>query len=157
MAGDYDPSWSETTKFFSVIQNKLHYAATGLTAEGLIKSRADSLLPNMGLSSWQRDEVRKTDVTIAKNYLKKKEINHLNQIVVMWLDFAEDQAKRRKHIFMEDWKQRLDDFLRFNERNVLSNAGKTNKKMLIIMQKTSMRFLLNEGVGKKRRLDRKNR
>jgi hypothetical protein len=96
MAGDYDPSWSETTKFFSVIQNKLHFAATGMTAAELIKARADHALPNMGLKSWKTGEVRKTDVTIAKNYLKENEIDGLNRIVVMWLDHAEDQAKRRK-------------------------------------------------------------
>lgn len=128
MAGDYDPSWSETTKFFSVIQNKLHYTATGLTASELIQSRVNARLQNMGLTNWQKDEVRKTDVTIAKNYLKKEEIDQLNRIVVMWLDFAEDQAKRHKHIFMRDWKQKLDEFLRFNDRNVLSDAGQISKK-----------------------------
>jgi hypothetical protein len=75
MAADYEPSWSETTKFFSIIQNKLHFAATGMTAAKLIQSRADYLLPNMGLTSWKGDEVRKTDVATAKNYLKEEEIN----------------------------------------------------------------------------------
>lgn len=128
MAGDYDPSWSETTRFFSVIQNKLHFAATGLTAAELIQARADHLLPNMGLTTWKGSEVRKTDVAIAKNYLKETEIDELNRIVVMWLDFAEDQARRRKQVFMKDWEQRLDEFLRFNERQVLANAGKVSKK-----------------------------
>jgi hypothetical protein len=128
MAGDYDPSWSETTKFFSVIQNKLHYAATGLTAAELIQSRADHTLPNMGLTSWKAGEVRKTDVTIAKNYLKEDEIDELNRIVVMWLDFAEDQARRRKQVFMKDWEQKLDEFLEFNERRVLPHAGSVSKK-----------------------------
>lgn len=128
MAGDYDPSWSETTKFFSVIQNKLHFAATGMTAAELIQSRADHLLPNMGLTNWKGAEVRKTDVTTAKNYLKEEEIDELNRIVVMWLDFAEDQAKRRKQVFMRDWEQKLDEFLRFNERQVLPNAGKVSKR-----------------------------
>ena len=128
MAGDYDPSWSETTKFFSIIQNKLHYAATGLTAAELIQSRADHTLPNMGLSSWKAVDVRKTDVTIAKNYLKEYEIDELNRIVVMWLDFAEDQARRRKQVFMKDWEQKLDEFLKFNERRVLPHAGSVGKK-----------------------------
>jgi hypothetical protein len=128
MAGDYDPSWSETTKFFSVIQNKLHFAATGMTAAELIQSRADHLLPNMGLTNWKGAEVRKTDVTTAKNYLKEEEIDELNRIVVMWLDFAEDQARRRKQVFMRDWEQKLDEFLRFNERQVLPNAGKVSKR-----------------------------
>jgi hypothetical protein len=128
MAADYEPSWSETTKFFSVIQNKLHFAVTGMTAAELIHSRADHLLPNMGLSTWRGDEVRKTDVRTAKNYLNENEIEELNRIVTMWLDFAEDQAKRRKQVFMKDWEQKLDDFLRFNERQVLPNAGKVSKK-----------------------------
>jgi ADP-ribosylglycohydrolase len=128
MAGDYDPTWSETTKFFSIIQNKLHFAATGMTAAELIHSRANALLPNMGLTSWQKDEIRKTDVTIAKNYLQEEEIDQLNRIVVMWLDFAEDQAKRRKQVFMKDWELKLDEFLKFNDRNILKNAGSISKK-----------------------------
>ena len=128
MAGDYDPSWSETTKFFSVIQNKLHYAATGLTAAELIQSRADHTLPNMGLTTWKSGEVRKADVTVAKNYLKENEIDELNRIVVMWLDYAEDQARRRKQVFMKDWERKLDEFLAFNDREVLPNAGSVSKK-----------------------------
>ena len=83
----------------------------------------------MGLTTWHKDEIRKTDVAIAKNYLKKDEIDQLNRIVAMWLDFAEDQAKRRKQIFMKDWEQKLDEFLKFNEREVLTNAGTVSKKM----------------------------
>jgi len=127
MAADYDPSWSETTRFFSIIQNKLHFAATGMTAAELIHSRANARLPNMGLTSWQRDEVRKTDVTVAKNYLQENEIEELNRIVVMWLDFAEDQAKRRKQVFMKDWETKLDQFLAFNERRILDHAGSVSK------------------------------
>jgi hypothetical protein len=128
MSADYEPSWGETTKFFSIIQNKLHFATTGMTAAELIQTRADHRLPNMGLFAWQSGEVRKTDITIAKNYLKEEEISGLNRIVTMWLDFAEDQAKRRKHVFMKDWEQKLDDFLRFNDRKVLLNPGKISKK-----------------------------
>jgi len=128
MAGDYDPSWSETTMFFRVIQNKLHFAATGMTAAELIKSRAENRQPNMGLTSWKTGEVRKTDVIIAKNYLKKDEIDELNRIVVMWLDFAEDQAKHRKQVFMKDWERKLNEFLRFHERKVLPDAGRVSKR-----------------------------
>jgi hypothetical protein len=135
MAADYEPSWKETTKFFSVIQNKLHFASTGMTAAELINSRADHEQPNMGLTSWKGNEVRKTDVTIAKNYLKETEIDELNRIVVMWLDFAEDQAKRRKQVFMKDWEQKLAEFLRFNDRKVLSSAGKVSKKEADIFAK----------------------
>jgi len=128
MAADYEPSHSETTTFFSIIQNKLHFAATGMTAAELIRSRANHLKPNMGLTTWKEGEVRKTDVTIAKNYLKEEEIDELNRIVVMWLDFAEDQAKRRKRVFMKDWERKLDEFLRFNDRRVLPDAGKVSKQ-----------------------------
>jgi hypothetical protein len=129
MAADYEPSLPETSQFFSIIQNKLHFATTGRTAAELIIQRADHALPNMGLTSWARDEVHKTDVTIAKNYLSNDEITELNRIVTMWLDFAEDQATRRKQVFMQDWQTKLDEFLRFNDRNVLPSAGKVSKKM----------------------------
>jgi hypothetical protein len=128
MAADYEPAWSETTRFFSIIQNKLHFAATNMTAAELIQSRADHLLPNMGLMTWKGSEIRKSDVATAKNYLKEDEIEELNRIVTMWLDFAEDQAKRRKQVFMKDWEQKLNDFLLFNERRVLSGAGKVSKQ-----------------------------
>lgn len=128
IASDYDPSWPETTKFFSVIQNKLHFAATGMTAPELIHSRADHTKSNMGLTNFKAGEVRKTDVTIAKNYLSEEEIRQLNRIVTMWLDYAEDQALRRKQVFMKDWEQKLDEFLRFNDRRVLENAGSVSMK-----------------------------
>ncbi len=128
LAADYEPSLPETNHFFSIIQNKLHFATTGRTAAELIAQRADHALPNMGLTSWARDEVRKTDVTIAKNYLDSDEITELNRIVTMWLDFAEDQATRRKQVFMQDWQTKLDEFLRFNDRDVLPDAGKVSKK-----------------------------
>ena len=128
MAADYEPSLPETTKFFSIIQNKLHYAATGMTAAELIKSRANHLLPNMGLTNWKNDEVRTTDIATAKNYLNEHEIDELNRIVTMWLDFAEDQARRHRQIFLKDWECKLDEFLRFNDREVLPGAGKVSKK-----------------------------
>jgi hypothetical protein len=128
LAADYEPSWTETTKFFSIIQNKLHYAATGLTAAELIRQRANHELPNMGLTNWKGDVVRKTDVVTAKNYLKEAEIDDLNLVVSMWLDYAESQAKRRQQVFMKDWQEKLDGFLRFNDHEVLSNAGQVSKK-----------------------------
>jgi len=94
LAADYEPSLPETNQFFSIIQNKLHFAATGHTAAELIAQRANHALPNMGLTSWARDEIRKTDVTVAKNYLGSDEISELNRIVTMWLDFAEDATRR---------------------------------------------------------------
>jgi hypothetical protein len=127
LAADYTPGRRETTEFFQIIQNRLHFAATGQTAPELIVGRADHKKPNMGLTSWKGDIVRKADVTVAKNYLSQEEIRELNRIVTMWLDFAEDQARRRKQVFLKDWETRLNDFLRFNERAVLGNKGKVTK------------------------------
>lgn len=123
LAADYMPSAEETQAVFQVVQNKLHFAATGLTAPELIAGRADAARPNMGLTAWKGGVVHKSDVTVAKNYLNEREIDELNRIVVMFLDFAEDQARRRKQVFLGDWTAKLDEFLRFNERAVLADAG----------------------------------
>lgn len=128
LASDYDPAQAETTEFFKIIQNKLHFAATGKTAAEMIVERANHSRPNMGLTAWKGETVRKTDVVVAKNYLGQPEIAELNRIVTMWLDFAEDQARRRKQVFLRDWSTRLDDFLRFNDRSVLTNAGSVSMK-----------------------------
>jgi hypothetical protein len=126
LAADYDPTQEDTRTFFQIMQNKLHFAATGQTAAELIVGRADHARPNMGLTSWQGGRVAKADVKIAKNYLSGDEIGELNRIVVMWLDYAEDQARRRKQVFLQDWRVKLDEFLRFNERDVLGDAGKVS-------------------------------
>ncbi|HEI8572726.1 TPA: virulence RhuM family protein [Morganella morganii] len=128
LAADYEPSNKETTRFFQTIQNKLHFACTGMTAAELIASRADANQPDMGLTNYKSGEVRKTDVTIAKNYLRENELKELNRIVNMWLDFAEDQALRRKQVFLQDWDTKLDQFLSFNDRDVLQGAGGISKK-----------------------------
>ena len=128
MAADYSPSLPETTQFFQVIQNKLHFTVTGKTAAELIAQRANSALPNMGLTTWKSGSVQKADVTVAKNYLNEHEVSELNRIVTMWLDYAEDQARRRKEVFLKDWADKLDAFLKFNERDVLEGAGKVSKK-----------------------------
>lgn len=128
MAADYVPTLPETTQFFRFIQNKLHFAVTGKTAAELIAERADSTRPNMGLTTWKSGSVQKADVTVAKNYLHEPEIGELNRIVTMWLDFAEDQSRRRKDVFLKDWAEKLDAFLKFNERNVLDGAGRVSKK-----------------------------
>ncbi|MGA3019537.1 MAG: virulence RhuM family protein [Bryobacteraceae bacterium] len=127
LAGDYDPNRRQTAEFFQTIQNKLHFAATGLTAPELIAGRANHAKSNMGLTAWKGKVVRKGDVTVAKNYLNRDEIGDLNRIVTMWLDFAEDQARRRKQVFLKDWDTKLDDFLRFNERAVLQHKGNVSK------------------------------
>ncbi len=123
LAADYDARRTEVMAFFQAIQNKLHYAATGETAPELIAGRADNTKPNMGLTSWKGGGVRKSDVTVAKNYLDRDEIAELNRIVTMWLDFAEDQARRRRQVFLKDWEAKLDEFLRFSDREVLKTKG----------------------------------
>lgn len=128
LAANYSPTEPETQLFFQTIQNKLHFAATGKTAPELIVERADAARPNMGLTAWKSGVVRKGDVAVAKNYLREGEINELNRIVVMFLDFAEDQARRRKQIFLHNWQTRLDDFLRLNERAILPDAGKVSRE-----------------------------
>jgi hypothetical protein len=129
LAADYVPGADETQAVFQVVQNKLHFAVTGQTTPELIASRADAGKPNMGMTTWKSGVVRKGDVMVAKNYLKAEEIVELNRIVIMFLDFAEDQARRRTQVFLNDWKTRLDDFLRFNERAVCrtgaASAGAT--------------------------------
>lgn len=129
LAADYQPSLKETTLFFQTIQNKLHFACTGHTAVELIHQRADASQPHMGLSSYKGEEVRKSDVTVAKNYLNQDEVSELNRVVNMWLDFAEDQARRRQQVFLRDWQEKLDQFLQFNDREVLQGAGTVSKKM----------------------------
>ena len=129
LAVDYDSNAEETLEFFSIVQNKLHFAVSGKTAAEIISERADASKPNMGLTSWRGAKVRKGDVTIAKNYLNHEEIEHLNRIVEMYLNYAEDQAKRRRQVFMRDWREKLDAFLKFNERDILTNAGKVTKEI----------------------------
>ena len=123
-AVDYDGQSESAQLFFKKVQNKMLWAATGHTAAELIAERANASLPNMGLTTWQGERVGKRDITIAKNYLKKEEIEELDRIVVMYLEFAEDQARRHKTVTMQEWADRLDAFLSFNEREVLTHAGK---------------------------------
>ncbi len=129
LAADYEPESADTQQFFQVIQNKLHWAATGKTAPELIAERVGHAKPNMGLTSWKGSKVRRTDVTVAKNYLSETEIGELNRIVSMYLDFAEDQAKRRRVLYMRDWREKLDAFLQFNERDILTNAGRVGREV----------------------------
>jgi hypothetical protein len=131
LAADYAPTLPETTVFFRIIQNKLHYAVSGQTAAEIIRNRADHTQPNMGLTSTRKGQVQKADVGVAKNYLNEREITELNRIVTMWLDFAEDQATRRKEVFLKDWAEKLDAFLSFNDRQVLMGAGKVSHKQAV--------------------------
>ncbi|MDP3332025.1 MAG: virulence RhuM family protein [Methylococcaceae bacterium] len=127
LAVDYDPQVEATQEFFKIVQNKLHFAISGKTAAELIAERADASQPNMGLTTWKGVKVRKGDVTVAKNYLNNEEMDGINRIVTMYLDYADDQARRHQQVFMRDWRIKLDAFLQFNEREILTNAGKVSK------------------------------
>jgi hypothetical protein len=123
---DYDAKADVTLTFYKTVQNKLHWAITGQTAAEIIYKRADAGQPNMGLTTWKnapKGKILKSDVSVAKNYLQAEEIDELNRIVGMYLDYAENQAKRNIPMSMTDWVQKLDAFLQFNEYNVLKNAG----------------------------------
>jgi len=126
---DYDAN-SETTKtFFAEVQNKLHWAITGKTAAEIIVSRADYKKDKMGLTSWKNSpngKIRKSDVSIAKNYLTERELKPLNRIVTMYLDYAEDQAEQGIAMTMKEWAEKLNAFLKFNQKDILQNAGKVS-------------------------------
>jgi len=128
-AADYDPHTEVAKKFFAAVQNKMHWAIHGHTAAELIAERANADKPYMRLTSWKDAKVRKGDVSTAKNYLSSDEIRSLNRIVTMYLDYAEEQAERRRAMTMQDWADRLDAFLRFNERDVLHDAGKVSAEV----------------------------
>jgi len=123
LASDYQEGERETQVFFATMQNKMHYAATGLTAAEIVRRRADAGQANMGLTAWKGGRVLKRDVGTAKNYLDAQEIDTLNRITVMFLDQAEFRAQRRQDIHMHDWQAFLDKFLRDTELPVLTDAG----------------------------------
>jgi len=125
---DYDPRAEVSEKFFSVVQNKMHWAAHGHTAAEIIHARADASKPNMGLTSFSGHAPRRADIGVAKNYLSHEELETLNRLVNIYLEFAELRAKERRPMYMKDWIAKLDDFLRLSERDILSNAGKISNK-----------------------------
>ncbi len=126
---DYDKTSEQAQIFFKKVQNKMLWATTGKTAAKLIKNRSNPDLSNMGLTSWRGSIVRKQDVAIAKNYLKADEIKDLNEIVTMYLDYAERQARQRKTVTMKQWSEKLDAFLKFNEQELLTHAGKVKAEV----------------------------
>jgi len=131
-SADYDKESEETKKFFATVQNKLHWAISRQTAAEIIHSRVDGDKPDMGLSTWKNapdGPIRKPDVSIAKNYLTEEELDGLNRIVAMYLDYAELQAHNRNIMTMSDWIQKLDAFLQFNEKEILDNPGKISAEM----------------------------
>ena len=126
---DYDAKSDEAQLFFKKIQNKMLWATTRKTAAELSSQRADPELSTMGLKSWSGPRIRQQDVTIAKNYLDQSELEELNEIVVMYLDYAESQARRRKTMTMREWEEKLDTFLAFNEKDLLNHAGKVSAQV----------------------------
>jgi len=126
---DYDPTMEISIDFFKTVQNKMHWAITGMTAAEIVHERVDSDKPHMGLTSWRGAKVRKQDVTIAKNYLTEKELLALNNLVEQYLIFAEGQAMRRIPMLMADWIKKLDAFLSVNEREILTHAGRISHEM----------------------------
>ena len=135
-SADYSIETKATKDFFATVQNKLHWAITGQTAAELISARADSTKENMGLTTWKnapKGSIRKTDVSIAKNYLNEKELNGLNRIVTMYLDYAENQAQKVVVMYMKDWVLKLDAFLQFNEEALLKNNGNVSHEVAMAL------------------------
>ena len=129
---DYSPNAFISKEFFATVQNKLHFAITGKTAAEIIVNRVNSEKPKMGLTSWRKSpegKIMPSDVVIAKNYLEKKESEHLNRIGNMYLDYAEMQTTRGKAMTMENWIEKLNAFLKFSEYNILNNAGKVSHEV----------------------------
>ena len=126
---DYDPTNDISITFFKTVQNKMHWAITGMTAAEIVYKRADAKKPNMGLTNWQGEKVRKSDVVIAKNYLGEDEIRALNNLAEQYLVFAEGQAIRRVPMYMRDWISKLNGFLNLNDRDILNDAGKISHEM----------------------------
>jgi hypothetical protein len=133
-SSDYSPKSDETKLFYKTVQNKLHFATTGSTAAEIIYNRADSELPHMGLTTWKnapKGKVLKGDTTIAKNYLNEKEINKLNRLVTLFIDFAELRALNNQVMTMKDWLNHINKFLAFSDQEILENAGKISHEMAV--------------------------
>lgn len=135
---DYDPRTEHTQNFFKTVQNKMHYAVHGRTAAEVIHDRADAQKDFMGLTTWSGIMPRKSDAEYAKNYLTEDEIDTLNRIVSFYIDFAELQAKKHKPMYMNDWIQKLDDFLKMSDRELLTHAGTISAEMA--KQKADMEY-----------------
>ncbi len=145
---DYDPSADASQRFFATVQNKMHWAAHGHTAAEIVLQRADAAQANMGMTAWMGEKPRKTDAIVAKNYLAKDELQTLNRIVNVYLEFAELRAIDRRPMYMTDWIAKLDEFLRISDREILDHAGSVSHEQAL--QKAEIEFekyrkaLLNE-------------
>jgi hypothetical protein len=129
-SADYDPKANDAKSFFATIQNKLVFAVTGSTAAELVVARADPSKPNMALTSWKGRRVRKSDVTISKNYFSADEMSELSLLTTAFLDFAELRARNRQQTIMSDWLAQTDRFVAFNERGILTGAGKVSNERM---------------------------
>jgi len=128
---DYDPNTDASHEFFATVQNKMHWAAHGHTAAEVIVARADARQPHMGLTSWAGGKPRQPDAEVAKNYLSHDELDALNRIVTIYLDFAELQALSRKPMYMRGWIAKLDEFLRVSDRDILTHAGSVSHEQAL--------------------------
>lgn len=128
---DYDPSAESSQLFFKTVQNKMHWAAHGHTAAELVYKRISAEKPFLGLTNFSGDKPNKSEVSIAKNYLKKEELDVLNRMVTAYLEIAELQALSRRPMYMKDWIQRLDDFLNMTGNDILKNAGSVSRKQML--------------------------
>ncbi|MCK4864677.1 MAG: virulence RhuM family protein [Gammaproteobacteria bacterium] len=149
LAEDYQAKEKDTQTLFATVQNKLFYAVTRYTASELIVARADSDKPNMNLSAFKGDRVRKADVVIAKNYLKEDELEHLNRLVTAFFEFAELRAKKKQHILLDDWRSFIDKFMMFTEEKLLKNAGKVSHEQM----KSEVHRLYDEFDTKRKRAE----
>lgn len=135
-SADYDSNEEITRQFFAAAQNKLHWAITGQTAAEIIHNRVGSEKPNIGLTNWRdspKGAIRKTDVSIAKNYLNEKELDNSNRIVTMYLDYAEMQAQKGIVMHMKNWVEKLSAFLKFNEKEILQDSGKISHEVAVAL------------------------
>ncbi|MEI7663662.1 MAG: virulence RhuM family protein [Bacteroidota bacterium] len=128
-SADYDPSRQKTLDFFATVQNKFHWAVTGKTAAEILVGRADATKPNMGLTNWPGESIKKQDTEVAKNYLNAPELDQLNRLVNQYLEFAELQAINRKVMHMDDWIGKLHGFLTLNEKQILQDAGRISAQL----------------------------
>jgi hypothetical protein len=147
-SADYDKDETTTKHFFATVQNKLHWAITGQTAAELIAARIDSNKPTLGLTNWKnapKGVIRKSDIGIAKNYLSETELDGLNRIVTMYLDYAESQSKKGVIMYMKDWIKKLDAFLQFNEEAILTNNGRVSHEVaLALAEKEFENFVIKK-------------
>ena len=128
---DYDKNSDTAITFYKTIQNKFHYAITGNTAAEIVYKRVDSKKENMGLTSWEHNEIRRSDVEVAKNYLTEQELDALNKIVTAYLDIAEVHALNKEPMYMKDWLETIDDYLKMTRRDILTSSGHISHKQAI--------------------------